>query len=83
MKNKRLSIKKIAIHEIVWKKREELKDFFTVFEGDFILNILDNDDYVYIDEGIMINSGKFDGKKKYRNNERNYRICWRENDKDI
>ncbi|HVU06233.1 MAG TPA: class I tRNA ligase family protein [Candidatus Paceibacterota bacterium] len=49
-----------ALHEVVWKKRNELKNFFTVFEGDFILNILDNDDYVYADDGILFNSNDFD-----------------------
>jgi len=50
------------MHEIVWKKRDELKDFFTVFEGDFIVNILDNDDYAHIDPGLVINSGSFNGR---------------------
>lgn len=53
--------KESALHEVVWKKREELKDFFTVFEGDFILNILDNDKFVYTDDGILSNSKEFDG----------------------
>ncbi|MCX6712731.1 MAG: class I tRNA ligase family protein [Candidatus Vogelbacteria bacterium] len=55
--------KESVIHEVVWKSKDELKEFFTVFEGDFILNILDNDDYVYIDSGLLVNSGKFDGLK--------------------
>ena len=49
-----------AIHEIVWKKRSELKDFFTVYEGSFIPNILDNDDYVHVNDGILAHSGHFD-----------------------
>jgi leucyl-tRNA synthetase len=53
--------KESALHEIVWKKKDELKDFFTVFEGDFIVNILDDDKFVYTDEGIVSNSKEFDG----------------------
>lgn len=49
------------VHEIVWKKRSELKDFFTVYEGNFIIHILDNDDYVNVDDGMLIDSGQFDG----------------------
>lgn len=55
-----VSEEEAAIHEIVWKKREELKDFFTVFEGTFMLNILDGDP-AYIDKGILADSGKFSG----------------------
>ncbi|HEU0081065.1 MAG TPA: class I tRNA ligase family protein [Candidatus Paceibacterota bacterium] len=50
-----------AVHEVVWKKKEELKDFFTVFEGSFVLNILDGDDYVHVEPGILSRSGAFDG----------------------
>lgn len=50
-----------AKHEFVWKKKEELKDFFTVFEGDFVAALLDNPDYVHIGRGILGNSGQFDG----------------------
>lgn len=53
--------KESALHEIVWKKKDELKDFFTVFEGDFIVNILDDDKFVYTDEGIVSNSKEFNG----------------------
>ena len=48
-------------HEFVWKKKEELKDFFTVFEGDFLVTILNNSDYIHTGPGILGNSGKFDG----------------------
>ena len=47
-------------HEILWKKKEELKDFFTVFEGEFLITLLDDPDFVFTGEGIMGNSGKFD-----------------------
>ncbi|MFH1253628.1 MAG: class I tRNA ligase family protein [Candidatus Uhrbacteria bacterium] len=50
-----------AQHEVVWKKKSELKDFFTVYEGEFILNILENDDYCFADEGLVVNSDFLDG----------------------
>lgn len=50
-----------SVHEIVWKKRDELRDFFTVYEGDFVINILDSDDYIYVDDGILRDSGDFSG----------------------
>ncbi|HVT74836.1 MAG TPA: class I tRNA ligase family protein [Candidatus Paceibacterota bacterium] len=53
--------KEAALHEIVWKKKTELKNFFTVFEGEFILNILDSDDYVNVDDGVLSDSGSFSG----------------------
>ncbi|HTE49095.1 MAG TPA: class I tRNA ligase family protein [Candidatus Paceibacterota bacterium] len=46
-------------HEILWKKKGELKDFFTVFEGDFVVRLLNSSDYVFTGEGIAVNSGKF------------------------
>lgn len=49
-----------ALHEVVWKKRDELKDFFTVFEGDFIAEHLDGEPLCFIGDGILANSGGFD-----------------------
>jgi len=50
-----------ALHDVVWKKKEELRDWFSVIEGEFILNVLNNPDYVYTGAGLMVNSGQFDG----------------------
>jgi len=50
-----------TIHEISWKKKDELGDFFTVFEGKFLAELLNNPSYVFTGDGIMVNSGKFDG----------------------
>lgn len=50
-----------AVHEALWKTREELDDFFTVFEGQFLLNLLDKPDYVHTGEGLMSDSGEFTG----------------------
>jgi len=54
--------KEASLHEVVWKSQDELKDFFSVFEGDFLLNIMENDNYVHTEPGIMIESGKFTGR---------------------
>lgn len=56
-----VSAEESALHEVIWKKASELKDFFTVFEGDFIAKVIANPDYVFTDDGILGNSGKFDG----------------------
>jgi leucyl-tRNA synthetase len=53
--------KEATLHEVVWKKKEELKSFFTVFEGDYIANIIENPAYLYTGPGFLFNSGKFDG----------------------
>ncbi len=51
------------LHDVVWKKKEELKTFFTVFEGDFIVQILDSKEFVYTAPGILTNSGSFTGSE--------------------
>lgn len=47
------------LHEVLWKKKEELRDFFSVIEGEFILNLIDNPDYIYTGDGILHASGEF------------------------
>ena len=49
------------LHNIIWKSKNELEDFFSVAEGKFVLNILDNRDYIFTGEGILHDSGKFNG----------------------
>ncbi len=51
--------KEAALHEIVWKKKAELKDFFSVFEGQFLVSLLNNSNYLYTGEGLMLNSAEF------------------------
>ena len=53
--------KEAALHEVVWKRRDELNNFFSVIEGEFILHFIDNPDYINTGEGILVNSGEFDG----------------------
>ncbi|MFA7309281.1 MAG: alpha/beta fold hydrolase [Candidatus Paceibacterota bacterium] len=52
--------KEEALHEVLWLKRDKLKDFFSVYEGRFILDLLDHPDYVHTDAGVLHNSGEFD-----------------------
>ncbi len=54
--------KEASLHEILWKKKNELKNFFTVFEGEFLLELLNKGDFAFVDEGILANSDKFSGK---------------------
>jgi leucyl-tRNA synthetase len=56
-----VSEEELAKHEFVWKKKEDLNDFFTVYEGDFLVTLLNNPSFVHTGEGIMANSGVFDG----------------------
>lgn len=53
-----------ALHEVVWKKKEELDDFFTVFEGDYVVDLIKNGtDKPFCKEGIAVNSNFLDGLK--------------------
>ena len=56
-----VSDEEASLHEIIWNKKEELKDFFSVIEGKFILNLISNSDYIFTADGILHNSGNFDG----------------------
>jgi leucyl-tRNA synthetase len=47
------------LHDILWKSKEELKTFFTVVEGEFTINLINNPDSVSIEDGILTDSGKF------------------------
>jgi 8-oxo-dGTP pyrophosphatase MutT (NUDIX family) len=56
--------KEAAIHDVVWKSRDELNNFFSVVEGEFTLGLIDNKGiYMYSGEGILANSGGFNGLK--------------------
>ena len=52
-----------AVHHLVWKTKKELETFFTVAEWSFALNFLDNDNYIFTDNGILHDSGEFTGMK--------------------
>jgi len=53
--------KEAALHEVVWNKKDELKNFFTVFEGDFVFSLLSDKDFIHTGPGILGNSGEFSG----------------------
>ncbi|MEI7777445.1 MAG: class I tRNA ligase family protein [bacterium] len=52
--------KEAALHEVVWKSKDELKEFFTVVEGEFIINFLNNPNYIFTEDGVLFKSGEFD-----------------------
>lgn len=47
------------LHEVVWKKQEELKDFFTVIEGKFVAELITSGEKAFTEYGLLANSGKF------------------------
>ena len=47
--------------EAVWVPKDELTEFFTVEEGEFIVDYLDSRKIIHTGEGVMINSGEYDG----------------------
>ena len=55
-----ISEKESALHEVIWKTKDEIKTFFTVIEGQFTHNFINNPDYIYTGEGLLHNSLKFD-----------------------
>src|SRR6185295_16913644 len=53
--------KESSLHEVVWKKKPELKDFFSVFEGKFLVELLNKEDHIHTGTGLLANSDKFSG----------------------
>lgn len=53
--------KESMIHDLVWKKRDQLENFFSVVEGEFALTLIDRKEHVYTGLGVLCNSGEFDG----------------------
>lgn len=54
-----VSAEEEALHEVVWVKRADLANFFSVYEGRFILQLLDQGDYTYTGNGVLYNSEEF------------------------
>jgi leucyl-tRNA synthetase len=50
------------IHEIIWLTIDELKKFLTPDSHQHALRLLTGTQGAYIEHGIVVNSGKFDGK---------------------
>ena len=55
-----VSEEEAALHEVVWKKKDEMKEYFSVIEGTFIVEMLDKKEHVFTDDGVLYNSGEFD-----------------------
>lgn len=53
--------KEAVVHSLVWKTADELKDFFTVIEGIRAATLVHNSEYIFIDDGILVDSGTFSG----------------------
>ncbi len=56
-----INIQEESLHEVLWIKRNNLKNFLSVIEGKFTENFLANSDYIYTGEGILWNSDEFSG----------------------
>jgi len=52
--------KEASLHEVVWKKKDELEDFFSVIEGKFVVDLINNVEKAYTDDGVLYNSENFD-----------------------
>ncbi len=50
-----------AEHGVTWKTLEELKNFFTVIEGEYIVDLLAGKTGIHTGAGILTGSGEFDG----------------------
>lgn len=55
-----ISEEESKLHDVVWLSKEEIKSFFTVAEGEFTSNLINNPDYIHTEDGILHSSGKFD-----------------------
>ena len=61
-KREKVSDEEFNKQKAIWVKKENLKDFLTVNNNVFVNNYLLDGDCAYEGDGVMINSGKFNGK---------------------
>ena len=61
-KREKISEDEFNKQKAIWIKKENLKDFLTVNNNVFVNNYLLDRDWAYEGDGVMINSGKFNGK---------------------
>ena len=61
-KKEKVSDDEFNKQKAIWIKRENLKDFLNVNNNIFVNNYLLDGDCAYEGDGVMINSGKFNGK---------------------
>jgi len=60
-----------AQHEVIWKTRDELPGFLMIKEKERILHALKHDEHtIHTDDGILVNSGPFDGLRTEEARER-------------
>lgn len=52
--------KEDKLHEIIWIEKNKIKDFFTVIEGEFTYNFINNPNYIFTGDGILHFSDMFD-----------------------
>jgi leucyl-tRNA synthetase len=53
--------KEAAEHEVSWRTTEALRTFFTVIEGEYIVDVIEGKNNLHTSAGILTNSGDFDG----------------------
>jgi len=54
-----ISAEDADLHDIVWIPKDKIKSFFTVAEGEFTYNFINNPNYIHIEDGILHDSGEF------------------------
>lgn len=52
-----------AKHEVKWIKKDELKDFISINNNKYAVDMILNGEHAFTENGIMINSQNLDGKK--------------------
>jgi leucyl-tRNA synthetase len=52
--------KEAALHDVVWKNKDEMKDFFSVIEGQYLFKLLKDPKHIHTGEGVLYNSGGYD-----------------------
>ncbi len=57
----KVSAKEASLLKPVWIAKDKLESFFNVVEGKYLQKIIDNPLAVYSGEGVVVNSGKYDG----------------------
>lgn len=47
--------------EMLWLSRKEMQNFFTVFEGEYLLEIIDDPHKIFAGKGMLVDSGEYNG----------------------
>lgn len=59
-----LSEREAALHKVTWVNKNELKNFITVKNNQFVIDIILHGERAYEGDGLMINSGTLDGNTR-------------------